>query len=504
MASAAGVECDIAILGGGPAGYVAALHAARNGAAVVLIEKDKPGGTCLHRGCIPTKAILQVAGALDRLRWARGAGVVCDGLRVDLAGLRQHRDRAVRTLAGGVRMLLADAGVEVLAGEGWLAGAREVAVRGDAGGGSGGSSGGAGGGRPGADDRASADWLVKARRAVIIATGSLPAPLPLPAGERVEGLWDSDQALRLSRIPEHLVIIGGGAVGLEFATVYKALGSAVTVIEYMPRLLWREDPELGRELEASLNRRGIEVLTGFRVVAAERSGDGGVFTIQVEGRSGEGGPAPGGALRRLEADAVLVATGRRPAVSDIGLEAVGLKPGWIEVDGWQETAVPGIYACGDVTGMHLLAHAAAAQGVNAVDRILERPPSVRMRNIPSCVHTIPEVASVGLTEEMCRRDGIHPLVGRFPFSANGMAVAAGEREGFVKVLAEPGSRRIIGAQAMGYGACALIHEVVAAMAGGVTVDGLASTIHAHPTVNEALVEACQAVFGQPLHLPVKR
>lgn len=456
-------RADIVIIGGGPGGYVAALRGAQLGARAVLIERDRLGGTCLNRGCIPTKALLEVARTLGALRRARDMGVKAAGVSVDLPQVRRHRDRAVRTLATGVRHLLASAGVEVLAGHGVLRGPSTVAVAGPGG---------------------SAEELLEAG-AVILATGSVPAP-PL-----CQGFWDSDAALAVEAVPESLAIIGGGPVGLELAVIYHALGSRVTVIEMAPRVLPREDGEVGEELARVLERRGIRILTGTRVRAAEKLSDGG-FVLRTEGVGGEAS---------LAAAAVLSAVGRRPACEGLGLEVVGLPAGWIAVDERMATAVPGLYAVGDVNGRSLLAHAASAQGIVAVEAVLGRAPSVDLSLIPSCTYTWPEAASVGLTEEAARSAGADVAVGRFPFSANGRAAAAAEREGFVKVVVEKSTGRLLGVHILGPHASTMIHEACLALATRATLADVERTVHAHPTFSEAFAEACLGAQGRALHLP---
>ncbi len=466
-------RADIIVVGGGPAGYVAALRAARLGARVALVERDGLGGTCLQRGCIPSKALLEVARALRALGRFREMGVRVGAWELDLEQVRRWRDRPVRLLARGVEALLGAAGVEVIRGEARLEAPGRVAVR-----------------LPeGEEARLEGRWL-------LLATGSLPAPLPACAGA---ACWDSDRALALPEVPSRLAVIGGGPVGVELGSVYAALGSRVTVVEALPRLLPREDAEVGVALARSLERQGIAVLTGARLARLEAP-QGAGFVLHLE-------PAPGAAAGgpvRLEADRVLVAVGRRPAVAGLGLARLGLPEGWIEVDDEGRTAVPGVLAAGDVTGRVLLAHAASAQGIAAVEAALGHPRTVRLDLIPSCTFTWPEVASVGLTEEAARARGWDVLVGRFPFSASGRAAAAGEREGFVKVVADRGTRRLLGVHIFGPDASTLIHEAALALAAGLTLSDVERTVHAHPTLSEAFGEACLAAEGRALHLPAGR
>lgn len=465
---------------------MAALRAARLGARVVLIEQDALGGTCLNRGCIPSKALLEVARTIRSLGRAGEMGIRVAGWSVDLEQVRRWRDRPVRLLARGVERLLQAAGVEVVRGRGVVAG-------------------------PGAVDVLDVDTGARADRVeaprLFLAAGSLPAPLPLPGG----GYWDSDRALELPEVPPRLAVIGGGPIGVEMASVYAALGAEVFLIEMAPRLLPREDGEVGEALARALQRQGIRIHTATRVTGLDPLGGGYRLGLAGPGPVGDtgGGPAvgtaggPGGATgpAGLEVDRVLVAIGRRPASEGLGLENVGLPAGWVRVDAGLQTAVPGVYAFGDITGRYLLAHAASAQGVVAAERALGHPPSVNLDLVPACTFTWPEVASVGLTEEAARAAGHDLLVGRFPFTASGKAAAMGERDGFVKVVADRGSRRLLGAHVIGPDASTLIHEAALGLAAGVTLADVERTIHAHPTLSESFAEACLAADGRALHLP---
>lgn len=470
-------KADVLVIGGGPGGYVAALRAAQLGARTVLVEKDRLGGTCLNWGCIPTKALLEVAKAADLAARGRELGVRVTGVEIDLGQVRRYRDRVVRQLVGGVRSLLAAAGVEVVAAEGRVAGPGVVTAAGE---------------------------RLQAEN-VVIATGSTPAMLPL--GIPPEHLWDSTRALELAAVPRHLAVIGGGPVGLEFATIYRALGAEVTVIEVLPRLLAREDEEIGELLAQALRRRGIEVRTAVRVSRVEGSPEQGFrLWLQPGGApaAGSGADAPpgSGADAVVEADAVLMAVGRRPATAGLGLAELGLGEGWIDADERQRTRVPGLYAVGDVTGRHLLAHAASAQGVVAAESATGHVPVVRLDHVPSCVFTWPEVASVGMTAPVAREAGLEVTEGRFPFAANGRAATMGERQGLVKVVAEKVSGRLVGAHIIGPEASTMIHEIALGLTVGATLADVEATIHAHPTVSEALAEACLAAGGRALHLPM--
>ncbi len=541
-----GRRADLVVVGGGPAGYGAALRAARLGAQVVLVTDEAPGGTCLHRGCIPSKALLEVARRARELREAGAFGLRVEGVAVDLSSVRAFRDRAVRTLAAGLDHLLRAAGVEVVRGRGRLEGPGRVRVDrvadpspGDTGAQRGGASArrgvtvaAPGPAAPRGEEAAGESLLLAAPR-IVVATGSVPVRLPWARGQ---AFWDSARALALASVPPRLVVVGAGPVGMELATVYHALGSRVTVVELLPRVLPGEDEDVSAEMARLYERRGIRLLTGVRVAAAEAGT--GVVRLHLEPSGPAGAPASaagaagasvaGGARAvaggnpppsLLEAEAVLVAAGRRPHTGGLGLETVGLAPetgtgrgpgstrregapaqhgGWLAVGSDLATAAPGIWAAGDVVGRRLLAHYALAQGVAAVEAAFGQPRTVDLEVVPACTFTLPEVGSVGLTEAQAAARG-PVLVGRFPFRANGRAVAAGERDGFVKVVADGESRRVLGVHVVGPGAAEMVHEGALAVAAGLGLDRLAATIHAHPTHSEALAEATLLAAGLPRH-----
>lgn len=506
-------KADLVVVGGGPAGYGAALRAARLGAGVVLVTDEEPGGVCLRRGCIPSKALLEVARRVRELRGAGEAGLRVERWTVDLEGVHAFRDRAVRALTAGLQHLLRAAGVQVVLGRARLDGPGRVLVV-PAGARPGG--GGAGGGTVPAPAGPAGGEVWEAPR-VLLATGSRPARLPWAEGDL---FWDSDRALEVPLVPERLAVVGAGPVGMEMATVYHALGSHVTVVELLPRVLPAEDEDVSAEVARLYERRGVRVLTGVRVMRAEAAS--GAVRLHLElaasaSRAGAENAVPAGEIAAtgsglvpatVEADAVLVAAGRRPRSEDLGLETVGLAAaaggpgaggGWIRVGPDLATGAPGVWAAGDVTGQRLLAHYALAQGVAAVEAAFGRPLSVNLDVVPACTFTLPEVASVGLTEVQAARRG-EVLAARFPFRANGRAVTGGERDGFVKVVADAATRRVLGVHAVGPGAAEIVHEGALAVAAGLDLGRLASTIHAHPTYSEALLEATLLAVGLPRHL----
>ncbi len=461
-------DYDIAILGSGPGGYVAALRAAQLGARVALVEENHIGGVCLNVGCIPTKALLRSAEVYRTLSRAAAFGLRVEGeIVADWPAIQARKQSVVQTLVSGVEKLLAKAGVRVVRGRGRLAGARTLHV----------------------ETTASSERVEAAN--IVIATGSRPARLLLP-GFDLPGVLDSTGLLALDTLPCRLLIVGGGVIGVEFADVFGALGVQVTVVEMLDRLLPLMDADLGAGLAWTLGQRGVQVHVSSRVARIEPAA-GGL-------RAAVGTPA--GELS-IEADRVLVAVGRRPNVEDLGLEAAGVrceKTG-IPVDAQMRTNVPGVYAIGDVTGGPQLAHVAMRGGEVAVEHALGHRATLDLKTVPWCVYTDPEIASVGLTESQARERGYDVRVGRFPLSANGKALTYGETNGFVKVVGEARFGEVLGLHLIAPHASDLIHEGGLALALEATLDELAATIHGHPTVGEAVREAALELKGGALHLP---
>jgi len=429
-------RADLIVLGGGPAGYAAALRAAGLGARVLLVEREGVGGTCARRGCIPVKAMLEKA---------RGGG--------DREGMVRFREEAVSRVARGVKWLLEKAGVEIFQEEGELLAPGRV--------------------------RVGKEELLG--RAVVVATGSSPLqPSWAPRGERV---WTSDQAVEMPFLPSPLLVVGGGPVGVELAFLYRLLGLEVHLVEARERILPGEDGEVSRAVEDLLRREGVAVYTGVGVEEIRAS----PHAVSVRG---QGFPP-------LEGEVLLLAVGRRP--EDGGLGPLGR--GWVRVDERQATLLPGVFAAGDVTGQRLLAHYAFAQGMRAAEAALGLEPLARLDVVPSCVFTWPEVASVGKSEEAAREEGVAVVIGRFPFSASGRAVTLGERRGFLKVVAEKDTGRILGVHIFGPQASEMIYAAAQAVGLGLTLAEVARIFPPHPTLSEAFFEACLAALGRPLHLP---
>jgi dihydrolipoyl dehydrogenase len=455
-------DFDLGVIGSGPGGYVAAIHAARMGARVAVIErKDSEwGGTCLNWGCIPTKALVQSAEVLHAVRRAGEFGVRVGEPEVDWPAMQARKDGVVSSLRQGVQRLLKANGVEMITGHGELVGGTRVS---------------AGGRRLDA-------------RHVLLAPGSLVALPPLPGAEL--GLT-SDTILALERVPESLVVIGGGVVGMEFAGIFSLLGTQVTVVEMLDQLLAPLDPDVAGRFQQLMSRRGLRFHLGARVEAIERSAAG--FTV----RSSAG---------ELQGEQVLVATGRRPNTANLGLEATGVatERGAITVDQHLRTNQDGVYAIGDATGISMLAHTASYQGEVAVTNALtEKRISADYTAIPACVYTEPEIAYVGTSEARARSAGVEVTVGQFPFSAIGRAQVLGEIQGFVKVVADADGY-LLGVTIMGPRATDLIAEAVLALNQGLTAAELTHAVHAHPTLPEALAEAALDIGGRAVHIPPRR
>ena len=460
---------DVVIIGSGPGGYVAAIRAGQLGLKTAIVEADdRLGGTCLLRGCIPTKSLLESAELADKARKAADFGVDVGDVSVDLPRVLKRKDKVVGQNAGGVAFLMKKNGVEVHHGFGSLAGPGKVNVKGAAG-----------------------DTVLTARN-VILATGSAPRHIP---GIEVGGaVLTSDELLELAEMPSHLLVLGAGAVGVEFASVFRSFGCEVTIVELMDRLVPVEDAEVSKEFEKVFSRRGIKVHTGTKLAAVEAVEGG------VRARLEKDGKKP----QSVTASHLLVAVGRRPVTENIGLEATKVKVerGFVHVDGHQLTGEPGVYAIGDiVAGTAQLAHLASAEGVVAVEHIAGlNPPAIDHGQVPGCTYSQPEVGSLGMTEQQARDAGHELQVGKFPFTAIGKAKIIGSTAGFVKIVAEAKYGEILGVHIIGPHATDLIAEAGPLLKLECTVEELARIIHAHPTLSEAVVEAAHATLGHALHM----
>ncbi len=456
---------DVVIIGSGPGGYSAAVRAGQYGLKTALVEKSpKLGGTCLHVGCVPTKALLHAASLWQDVRHGAELGIQCDNPRLDFPRIMERKNQVVAKHAKGVEFLMKKHKVDWVRGAGTLAGPGKVRV-----------------------ETAEGATTLEARN-VIVATGSEARLLPglEPDPERV---LTNIEILNLQAVPGSLAIIGAGAVGVEFASIFHRFGSKVTVLEMLPRIVPVEDEEISKELQRVFKKQGIRAETGAKVEAVSRTGGGVALAVTLAG----------GKTETIEAEKLLVAVGRKPNTDGIGLETTRaeLERGFIRTDEWMRTAEPGLYAIGDVVaGTPQLAHVAAMEGMVAVGHIAGKPARpVRKDRIPGCTYTEPEVGSVGLTEAEARARGYRVRVGKFPFQANAKASILGRHDGFVKVVADERYGEILGVHIIGPSATDLIAEAVAAIEAEATVETMMSAIHAHPTVAEAVGEAFQAVYG---------
>jgi dihydrolipoamide dehydrogenase len=462
---------DLVVIGSGPGGYVAAIRAAHDGLKTALVEKaPQLGGTCLHVGCIPTKALLENASVFARIRGAKEFGITTGEVLLDFAAVQKRKDRIVQAGAKGVEFLMKKNKVTVHAGTGRIAGKGKVQVKG-----------------------ADGSTAELATRNILIATGSVCMDIPsMPHdGKRI---LNSDSILRLGEVPKSMICLGSGAVGSEFACIFAQFGTKVTLVEMLPRILPREDEDCSKEAEKEFKKLGIDVRTGVRLEAVEVGRD------SVKGKLA---PADGkGEARSIEAECLLVAVGRKPYTEGLGLEGtkVRTEKGRILVDQNCLTAEPGIWAIGDVIGGGL-AHAASAEGMMVADRIAGKPTEpIDPRRIPSCTYTSPEVASVGLTEAEARKQGYAVKLGSFPFNVLARAKIEGHPVGFVKIVSEEKYGEVLGVHIVGPHATELLAEACVALRLEATVEELARTIHAHPTLSEAVMEAAHAAEGAAIHI----
>ena len=462
-------QYDVAFVGGGPGGYVGAIRAGQLGLKTAVIEKERPGGVCLNWGCIPTKALLKNAELVLMMRHAADYGILCDNLRFDMSKAVERSRKAADTLASGVGFLLKKNKVDLIAGHGRLVSGSAIEVT----------------------DGQSQKSTVNAK-SIVLATGSRSKAIPsVPVdGTRI---ITSTEAMLQTVPPASLTIIGGGAIGVEFAYFYAAYGTKVTIIEMLPRLLPLEDAEISEQLERAFKKLGMIIKTGARVEKAEAGTGGTTVTVTVNGQS-----------EAIYGDLTLLGIGRDPNTEDMGLETVGVRTerGFIVADrqnGYQ-TSVPGVYAIGDVIGPPLLAHVASAEGIHIAERLGGHAPSpIDYGNIPGCVYCQPQVASVGMTEEEARKHG--PVkVFKMPYRASGKAVALGETEGMVKLVADARYGEILGAHIIGADATEMIAEICTARTLETTATELHKTIHAHPTLSELVMEAAAGIDGAAIHI----
>ncbi|MBL0933155.1 MAG: dihydrolipoyl dehydrogenase [Rhizobiaceae bacterium] len=465
---------DVVVIGAGPGGYVCAIKAAQLGLKVGLVEKRAtPGGTCINIGCIPSKALLHASEMFAEAGHSFAAlGIDVGKPKLDLDKMLGHRQATVDANVKGLEFLIKKNKIDWLRGTGKVIGQGKLSVTGDDG----------------------AETEIEAK-SIVIATGSDVAGIPgvdVKFDEKV--VVSSTGALALEKVPGTLVVVGGGVIGLELGSVWSRLGAKVTVVEYLDTILGGMDGEVAKQFQKLLAKQGLDFKLGAKVTGVAKSGKGAKVTFE---------PVKGGDAETLDADVVLVATGRRPFVDGLGLEAAGVtldERGRVAVDDHFRTSVPGVYAIGDVIRGPMLAHKGEDEGVAVAEIIAGQAGHVNYDVIPSVVYTSPEVASVGKTEEELKKAGIAFKAGKFPFSANGRARAMQQTDGFVKVLADESTDRLLGVHIVGFGAGEMIHEAAVLMEFGGSSEDLARTCHAHPTMSEAVKEAALATFFKPIHM----
>lgn len=461
-------EYQVVIIGSGPGGYVAAVRAGMLGLKTALIEKDPfLGGTCLHRGCIPTKALLHTAHLYDEFKHAADHGLTVVGVTVDYPKVHQRKAGIVSKLAQGIQFLMKKRKVDVFTGQGRIVDRNTIEITSEKG-----------------VERIKAAFM-------IVATGSTPARLPHIQPDQ-ELILDSDSILEDEKIPATLAVIGGGAVGVEFASIFNSFGTKVTIVELLPRIVPVEDEAVSKALEQAFKKKGIEVFTSAEVKAVEKARGG--ANLKIKTSTGE---------KDLQVERVLLSVGRKPVTEKLGLDVIGVpvdKRGYIAVNEFMQTQVPNVYAIGDVVPTPLLAHVASAEGVLAVDHIAgkeARP--LNYNRIPNCTYCSPEVASVGLTEKAAREQGYKVKVGQFPFSAIGKAMILGDSGGFVKIVGEETYDEVLGVHIIGTRATEMIAEACLGVSLETTAMEIAKTVHAHPTLSEAMMEAAHSVYGEAIH-----
>ncbi len=460
-------KIKVVVIGGGPGGYVAAIRAAQLGGEVTLIEKEYLGGTCLNVGCIPTKSLLHSAELYEEAKEAAKYGVIINDIKIDFTKVQERKSAVTKQLVNGVKGLLAANKVKVVTGEASFVSKDKVEVKTE-----------------------NKSEIIKADK-FIIATGSVPAKPPI-LGIDLEKCIDSTGALMLKEIPKSIVIVGGGVIGIEIATLYNSLGSKVVVVEMLDEILPMMDGELTKIIRAKLAKKGVEIFTSSKVMSFKEAGENIEVSVQMKDNS----------IKVFSGDKALISIGRRTNTSSLSLDKAGIKHdrGKIIANDKMETNVPGIYAVGDCLGKIMLAHIASAQGEIAAENALGQNKEFDSKTNPSCVYTKPEFASVGLTEEAAKAQGVDYIVGKFPLAANGRSMIMGE-DGMIKIIAGKKYKEVLGAHIVGPRATDMIGELSLAIGMEATIDEVIETIHAHPTVAEAIKEATLAVEKRAIHIP---
>jgi dihydrolipoamide dehydrogenase len=460
---------DIIVIGSGPGGYVTAIRASQLGLKTAIIEKESLGGVCLNWGCIPTKALLKSANVYEYLQHAADYGITVKDASADFSAMIDRSRGVANGMSNGIQFLMKKNKIDVIQGTGSVKAGKVVSVT----------------------DEDGKITEYAADKGVIIATGSRSRKLPnIPQdGEKIIGYRE---AMTLKTMPKRLVIVGSGAIGVEFAYFYKTLGTEVTIVEFMPNIVPVEDEEVSKQMEKSFKKSGIKIMTNASVESVDTSGSGCVVTVKT--KKGE---------ETIECDVVLSAVGIETNLEGIGLEEVGIATdkGKVLVNEYYQTNIPGYYAIGDIVPGPALAHVASAEGIICVEKIAgHHPDALDYGNIPGCTYASPEIASVGMTEKAAKEAGLDIKVGKFPFSASGKASAAGAKDGFVKLIFDAKYGELLGAHMIGANVTEMIAEIVVARKLEVTGEALIKTVHPHPTMSEAVMEAAAAAYGEVIHM----
>jgi dihydrolipoamide dehydrogenase len=460
---------DVIVIGSGPGGYVAAIRASQLGLKTAIVEKESLGGVCLNWGCIPTKALLKSANVYEYLTHASDYGITVKDASVDFNAVIDRSRAVANGMSNGIQFLMKKNKIDVIKGFGTVKAGKKVSVK--------------------AEDGTVTE--LTASKGIVLATGARSRQLPnLPQdGKKVIGYRE---AMSMKEQPKKLVVVGSGAIGVEFAYFYKSIGSEVTIVEYMPTIVPVEDEEVSKQLEKSFKKSGISIMTNASVEAVDTSGKGCV--VKVKTAKGE---------EKIECDVVLSAVGIETNIQGIGLEELGIATdkGRVLVDDYYQTNIPGYYAIGDIVHGPALAHVASAEGILCVEKIAgHHVEPLDYGNIPGCTYCSPEVASVGITEKQAKEQGLDVKVGKFPFSASGKASAAGAKDGFVKLIFDAKYGELLGAHMIGANVTEMIAEIVAIRKLEVTGEALIKTVHPHPTMSEAVMEAAAAAYGEVIHL----
>ncbi|TPG72055.1 dihydrolipoyl dehydrogenase [Hymenobacter nivis] len=462
------LQFDLVVVGSGPGGYVAAIRASQLGLKVGVIERESLGGICLNWGCIPTKALLKSAQVFEYFHHAADYGLSAEGVSFDFAKVVQRSRGVADGMSKGINFLFKKNKIETVMGVGKLVAPGKVEVT-----------------------KADGTKETVEAKSIILATGTRARQLPnLPIDDKK--IIGYRKAMTLEQMPKKMVVVGSGAIGVEFAYFYRTMGAEVTIVEFMPRIVPVEDEEISRQMEKSYRKIGINILTNAEVTKVDTSGTGCVVTIKTA--KGE---------EQINCDVVLSAVGIQTNIENIGLEELGIKTdrGRVLVDDFYQTNVPGVYAIGDIVPGPALAHVASAEGIICVEKIAgHHPEPLNYQNIPGCTYASPEIASVGLTEKEAKDKGYDILVGKFPFSASGKASAAGAKDGFVKVIFDKKYGEWLGAHMIGANVTELIAEVVVARKLETTGHEIIKSVHPHPTMSEAIMEAAAAAYGEVIHL----